>query len=678
MSLYSIGVTGLNAAQMALVTTSHNISNANTPGYTRQRTIQGSNVPVMTGAGALGQGTHVSTVERMYSQFLTNQVNRAQTNVSELETYYSQISQIDNMLADPNSGLSPALQEFFTGLQQVAANPASIPSRQAMVSAAETMVARFQGLENRLTELADSVNGQITSTVDQVNSFAVQIAELNQRIIAAEASYNQPPNDLYDQRDQLITELNKLVKVSTTQDSNGSYNVFVGSGQQLVVGAIANSFVATAASADLSRIVVGLRTVGGNVQELPEGLLTGGQLGGLLSFRAESLDPAFNKLGLVAANMALTFNAQHGLGQDLLGNITGDANFVADFFTMQAPRVLANANNDPASPSVSADFTVPPPHNGSNFYSDLTGSDYRLTYDGANLTLTRLTDGTTWSGVDITAINTALAADPQGFSLSATAGAFTAGDSFLIQPTREASRNIGVDSRVSADPRLIAAATPVRTSGTITNGGDAKITSPSVGLNYSVNGLPLTITFAGGDLSGFPAGTLTVTTGAGAVNYAIAGPATTIPYVSGARYSFSATTPAVDPGEIAFDMAGTPANGDTFSIARNNGGLGVSDGSNALLLGKLQSQKTALGGTANYQGSYAQLVSDNGNKTREIQVTSKAQIALLNQSEAARDSLSGVNLDEEAANLIRYQQAYQASAKALEIGGRLLDIILAI
>ncbi|HRE15504.1 MAG TPA: flagellar basal body rod C-terminal domain-containing protein [Rhodocyclaceae bacterium] len=305
-------------------------------------------------------------------------------------------------------------------------------------------------------------------------------------------------------------------------------------------------------------------------------------------------------------------------------------------------------------------------------------SDYDLAYDGANFTLTRVSDSKTWSGVDITAINTALAAEPQGFTLSAGAGAFSAGDSYRIQPTREAARNIGVDTRISADPRLVAAAAPIRTGGAVANAGDGKITSPSVGLNYSVNGLPLTITFAGGNLTGFPAGTLTVTTGAGSVNLAIAGPATTVPYVSGARYSFSASTPATDPSEFAFDMSGTPANGDTYTINRNNGGLGVSDNSNALLLGRLQTQNTALGGNTTYQGAYAQLVSDNGNKTREIQVTAKAQVALLNQSQEAREALSGVNLDEEAANLIRYQQAYQASAKAIEIGGRLLDIILAI
>lgn len=679
MSTFSINVTGLNAAQMALVTTSHNIANASTPGYSRQRIVQANNNPMMTGSGALGQGTHVSTVERMYSRFLTEQVNRTQTNVSELDTFYSQISQIDATLADPNSGLSPAIQDFFTGLQQVAANPASVPARQSMVSAGESMVARFQSLEDRLDELAAGVNEQIDTTLDQVNSYAVQIADLNDRIVAAEGPYNQPANDLLDQRDQLVAELNKLVKVTTTLDTNGAYNVFVGSGQQLVVGSIPSSLVATPSSADPSRMVIGLRTIGGNVQEMPENLISGGQIGGLLRFRSEALDPAYNKLGAVAASMALTFNAQHGLGQDLLGQISGDAGFVANFFTLQAPRVVSNSNNTAGGPTVTATLTTPPPSNGTNFYTDLTNSDYTLSFDGTNLNLTRLSDNqVVASGIDITAINTALAANPQGFSLADSGAAYTTGDSYLIQPTHEMARNIDMDSRIVADPRLVAAAAPIRTSATLTNAGDAKITAPSVGLNYSVTGLPLTVTFNAGDLTGFPAGTLTVTTGAGVTTYPIGGPATTVPYTSGARYSFTAAAPGVDPSEFAFSMSGTPGNNDTFLIGRNSGALGVSDGSNALLLGKLQTQSTSLGGTATYQSAYAQLVSDNGNKTREIQVTGQAQQALLNNSQNSRDALSAVNLDEEAANLIRFQQAYQASAKALEISSKLLDSILAL
>ena len=283
--IYSIGVSGLAAAQMALLVTEHNITNANTDGYNRQRTIQTTNTPVMTGAGALGQGVRVVTVQRLYSSFLTNQVNYAQTNVSQLGTYLDEIGQIDDMLADANAGLSPALQDFFAGVQQMAANPSQLPARQTMVSTAQTLVDRFHTLENRLDQLNDEVNGRIQAVVTEVNAYASQIADLNQRIIIAEASFGQPANDLLDQRDQLVAELNQRVKVTTTTNSDGSFNVFVGTGQQLVIGTQAMSMTSLASSADPSKIAVGLQTAGGT-QELAEFLITGGELSGLLSFAA--------------------------------------------------------------------------------------------------------------------------------------------------------------------------------------------------------------------------------------------------------------------------------------------------------------------------------------------------------------------------------------------------------
>ena len=197
--LLSSAVSGMQSAQIGLQTAQHNISNQNTLGFNRQRIVQASNTAMLTGAGFIGQGAHVSTVERMYDQFLNTQVNRAQTTTSELETYYTQISQIDNMLADANSGVSSALQDFFKGVQQVAANPAQLSARQSMVSSAEALVARFQGMGNRLEQMYQDINGQISTQVASVNSYATQIAELNQRITIAQSSINQPPNDLMDQ-----------------------------------------------------------------------------------------------------------------------------------------------------------------------------------------------------------------------------------------------------------------------------------------------------------------------------------------------------------------------------------------------------------------------------------------------------------------------------------------------
>lgn len=278
--IYSIGISGVSAAQLGLLTTEHNVVNASTPGYTRQRTVQATNIAVNTGAGAIGQGVHVQTIQRMYDKYLTAQVDTAQTSLSQIEAYYTEIKQIDNLLADPSAGLTPALQDFFSGVQQVASNPSLLSARESMISSAQTLVSRFHSIESRLDELSSNVNGKIQDSVSSINSYATEIADLNQRIILAESAYGQPANDLLDQRDLLINELNKLVKVSTSTNSNGSFNVFIGTGQQLVVGNHAMSMTASASSADPTRIVAGLETVNGGVLELPESLITGGELGG--------------------------------------------------------------------------------------------------------------------------------------------------------------------------------------------------------------------------------------------------------------------------------------------------------------------------------------------------------------------------------------------------------------
>nr|MBP6710729.1 flagellar hook-associated protein FlgK [Propionivibrio sp.] len=226
--MISTGLSGIQVAQLGLLTTEHNITNANTAGFNRQRTIQATNVAMLTGAGYVGQGAHVQTISRMYDSFLSTQVNRAQTTSSELSSYYTQIKQIDNMLADANSGLSPALQSFFSGIQDVAANPSLLSARQSLASSAQALVARYQGLEDRISQMYDGVNEQITTSVATINSYSTQIASLNESIVIARSATNQAPNDLMDQRDQLVLDLNKLVRVTTTENSDGTFNVYIG------------------------------------------------------------------------------------------------------------------------------------------------------------------------------------------------------------------------------------------------------------------------------------------------------------------------------------------------------------------------------------------------------------------------------------------------------------------
>lgn len=676
--IYSIGISGVSAAQLGLLTTEHNVVNASTPGYTRQRTVQATNIAVNTGAGAIGQGVHVQTIQRMYDKYLTAQVNTAQTSLSQIEAYYTEIKQIDNLLADPSAGLTPALQDFFSGVQQVATNPSLLSARESMISSAQTLVSRFHSIESRLGELSSDVNGKIQDSVSSINSYATEIADLNQRIILAESAYGQPANDLLDQRDLLINELNKLVKVSTSTNSNGSFNVFIGTGQQLVVGNHAMSMTASASSADPTRIVAGLETVNGGVLELPESLITGGELGGLLRFRSETLDKTSNELGRIAASVALTFNAQHELGQDLLGNAGSN---VVDFFSVAnvAPTILSNSNNT-GSLVVSSQLVNPPPYGpevtGGNFYTNLTTSDYRLTYEGSSTySLTRLSDNKKWTPDTLANLSTAVKSS-EGFSLDVTAGSANAGDSFIIQPTRNAARNITVNPVVAADSRLVAAAAPFRTAASDTNTGSAAISAGTSVSGLSISQLPIVVSYSSStkQLSFFSSSSGTSLPLASGQKIVVKEPGvaeSTVTLPSPITYKQGMTI-AID--GMSFTLTGQPNNADSFTLGSNT--QGVADGRNALALGRLQTQNTMAGSKATFQGAYAQLVASSGIKTRELKVTGEAQLAVLDQAQANRDALSGVNLDEEAANMIRFQQAYQASAKLLEVGKTLFDTIL--
>ncbi|BBO21417.1 MAG: flagellar hook-associated protein FlgK [Rhodocyclaceae bacterium] len=633
-SVFNIGVSGLAAAQAGLLTTGHNISNASTPGFNRQQIVQSTNTPQFTGAGYFGQGTNVQTVQRIYNQFLASQTLSAQTRLSELNAYADQIRQVDGLLADSSAGLSTALNDFFRGVHEVAANPASIPARQSMLSMAQALVGRFQSVDNRLNEIRDGVDTQLASTVADINSYTTQIAALNQRIILAQAAGpGQPANDLLDQRDQLIAQLNQQVRVTTLTESDGSLSVFVGNGQAVVVGAQSYGLATMQSGEDASRMTVGITLASGGTAALPEAMLTGGTLGGLLAFRRESLDTAQNALGRIALGLAETFNAQHRLGQDLTGALGGN------FFTAPAPQVIT-PNNPPNGGTAAIGVAVASAAN-------LTTSDYRLTANGGgNYTLVRLSDNTTVFSA------TALPQTVDGLTISLASGAANAGDSFLIQPTRAAAHDIAV---ALTDARSIAAAAPIRTAASNGNSGTGAISAGSVNAPPPVNAnltQTVTITFNN------PPTTFDVV-GTGTGNPA------GVAYTAGGSISYNGWT---------VEIGGTPAAGDVFTISANS--AGVADNRNALLLAGLQTGKTLAGGTASYQSAYAQIVSDVGNKTREIQVTATAQESVVKQAEEAQQSLSGVNLDEEAANLLRYQQAYQASGKMIEIADKLFNTLL--
>ena len=647
LGIFGIGISGMNAAQAGLVTTGHNIANASSPGFSRQETVQTSALPQLTGAGFIGQGVDVTTVKRLYSEALNNQLALAQSQGSEINAYSALVGQLANLLADPGSGLSPRIHDFFGALADVAADPESTASRQALLSSANALTASFRGLDQYFTQMQSGVNAEITDSMALVNDYARQIAALNQSIVVAEsAGTRQSANDLHDQRDQLVASLNLQVRASVVVESDGSYSVFVGNGQALVVGQNVFQLEAKPSLYDPQRLEVGYNSGGSSVL-LSQSSLQGGRLGGLLAFRSESLDPAQNALGRVAIALAQSFNEQHALGQDLQGALG------SDFFSIPGPKVLASTNNA-GTASVGAALVDA---------DALVTSDYRLQYNGAlagveSFTLTRLSDGkaTAINFPGATGYPYSLAVD--GVALTLASGA-ALNDRWMIQPTRAGASGIQV---ALSNPADIAVASPVRSAAAIGNSGSGAISSVSAS---SVASLPL-------------AATLTLTFDATLSQFIVSGAAPAVAplaYTAGATISFNG---------IEFSISGAPANGDSFSIERNING--VSDNSNALALGALQSANTLgrdasiPGGLANtsYQGAYGQLVSQIGNSARQMQVADQAQKNVIAQTRQSQQSLSGVNLDEEAANLLRYQQAYQASGKMIQIAAMLFDTVLGI
>jgi flagellar hook-associated protein 1 FlgK len=637
--IYGIGLSGLAAAQAGMLTAGHNVSNVNTPGYSRQVAVLANRAPQFNGGMFVGTGVDVSTVRRVYDDFLGAQLNGATASASHLDTYNTELSKLDNLFGDAGTGLAPSLDDFFSAVNAVAQRPGDAAARQALLSTAQGLVSRFRQQDDQLASLRASNNAQLRSAVAAINSYATKIADLNQKISVASAGGTQRPNDLLDQRDQLVAELNQQIGATAVAQDDGTYNVFLSNGQALVVGQRAESMVAQVNPDDPQNLEVGLKT-GASVLRFTAGTLSGGALGGILAYRDGPLTDAQNALGRIAVTLAATFNDQHHLGLDLHGAFGGD------FFTVPTP-VVTNATTNTSSATVSASIQNA---------GALVASDYRLAYDGANYTLTRLSDGSTQTFG-------ALPQTVDGVTLSVS-GAPAAGDRFLIQPVHYAAGNLKV---AITDPSRIAAAGPVVTGLALNNLGAATIGSASVDSTYPSGplGAPLTLSYASGTgtLTGFPpTQPVTVTVGSTSTTYAAGLP---VPYTSGATISF---------GGVSFAITGTPANGDQFTVGPNTSGTG--DNRNAQLLAGLANLNLVAGGTATFAGAYGQMVADIGNTAHAAQIEQDAQAALLDQTKQAQQQVSGVNLDEEAAALQRYQQAYQASSKVLAIANTLFDAIL--
>jgi flagellar hook-associated protein 1 len=636
MSIYGIAVSALNAAQAGLATTSNNIANANTPGYSVERTVQTQMLPQPTGSGFVGQGVSVATVQRQYDQFLTAQVLAAQTQSSNLNTQLGLAQQVSNLLGNSTSGLTPVMQDFFTAVNAVANAPQSVPARQTLISSAQSLVDGVQSMSQNLNQIRDSLNGQITNSVTQINSYAKQIAALNDQIVQLQANEpSQPPNALLDQRDQLINQLSQEIRVSTLKQSDGSMNVFIGNGQSLVLGNQTAKLQTVTSTTDPTALEVAYSN-NGSVSRIQQSSLQGGNLGGYLSFRQTVLDPAINALGRIAMGFADTFNQQQQQGVDLNGALG------TNMFTLATPSVTA-ATSNVGNGAVTATI---------NSTAALTGSDYSVQFDGTNYNVYDTSSNSLVQSITPAQMAAGQAVAGTGITLQLTGGAPANGDTFLVRPTVNGGSSFALNI---TDPTRIAAASPVRSNAPTTNLGTGVIGAASVtgGLPLNANLMqPVTITFNN------PPTTFNVT-GAGTGN------PVNVPYTAGSAITYNGWTTQI---------SGTPSAGDTFTVAKNTNAS--TDGTNALLMAALQTANTLAGSTTSFQGAYGQLVGQVGTQTNQLTVTSQAQTSMLASVTASQQSVSGVNLDEEAANLLKYQQAYQAAGKAMQIANTMFDTIL--
>lgn len=693
--LLNIGLSGLSAAKTKLSVTGHNITNINTPGYTRQDTVQATRTPQFSGAGYIGSGTSLTDIRRSYNEFLTTQLRSSTALNSDVKAYKSQIDQLDGLLAGTTTGVTPSLQAFFSAMQTAAEDPANIPARQLVLAEAEGLARRFNNIYDNITSQNSFINKQLVTTTEQINRLAQTVGSLNAAISSA-GTNGQQPNDLLDARDEAVRQLSTYVGVTVVVQDDNSFNLSIGSGQPLVVGSTVNQLQAVPGRGDPNTFEIDFIS-GGSRQNIT-GSISGGEMGGLLRYRTEVLDPTVNALGRLALSISSEVNSQLGQGLDLKG---------------QVGAALFNNINDP---KLAALRVRPMADNLSNASAAmnitntklLTTSDYQLDFDGTSYSARRLSDGAVMS-VTVGAGGVLSFADSagrdQGFTLQMS-GTPSAGDRFVLEPTRRGAADLSV---VLDQADQLAFAGPFKADAALQNKGTGSIGQPSVEMVLNPDSLPQA-NFVADDLSldhlkAVGNISLRYDEASGSMVFNTPLPAgvtiTAIP-VEGQAAPAGITGLPITPGQtnqlsyaIEVDIAGVkqsftiqqtisgrPQNNDQFSVGFNQNG--VSDNRNALKLADLQN-KPVVGVDANikdvstgvsFTDGYGDMIERVGTLTAQARQDDVATGAILKQSTDNRNSLSAVNLDEEAANLIQFEQYYNASAQIIQVARSLFDTLI--
>ena len=673
MGILSIGTQALQANQVALQTAGNNIANANTAGYSRQKVILETVPGQFTGGGYIGKGVTIQTIQRNYSEFLTRQSTMASATMSADTTRADKLKQLQGIFAGGTSGLGSSISEMLNSFADVASSPTDITARTVALTRVDETASRLRAASQSLDDLQIGVSQEISQKVDAINSLARGIADVNDQISRGFGS-GQPANDLLDRRDQLIRDLNTYIQTTSIPADDGTVGVFIGGSQALVLGVEASQLSITKDDfGDTLKSKIAINRAGVAIS-MDENTLGGGEVAGLLRFQNTDLNEGRNLLGRLTMAVTTAMNDQHKLGLDLDGNPGGNI-FSPTTFGVQnvlqpVPPSKVNVGTSTLALAIS-DTT------------QFVASDYEINFTGATTAnITRRSDGVittfdfaTGTTVPPPAIPPVPAPVPgkftiDGISITQGAGPASAGDRFLLKPFSTSASN--VTSQFST-PRSLAVASPVvGLMGTTNTGSLQQVSVVARGPNPpnppAVPFTPVVITFTGPNTY-----TRSDDVSATVFNFtpgeAIEGTIPDLPLTVPPVYSN-----ALDQWSVK--LQGAPAAGDTFTInaiKQTAADLKLNSG-NATAMVNLR-DVTMFDGAALTDG-YAGLIAQVGIRTQSANYAATVSQSIAGNLERQRAGVSGVNLDEEAASLLQYQQAYQASAKMIQVAQTIFDTLI--
>jgi flagellar hook-associated protein 1 FlgK len=643
MGILSIGVQALQANQAALQTAGNNIANVNTVGYSRQRVILETVPGQFTGGGYIGKGVNIQTIQRNFDAFLTRQATlSASTSAADI-TRADKLKQLEGIFGGGANGLGASISDMLNAFSDVASAPTDLTARTVVLTRIDETASRMRAASQSLDELQIGITQELSQKVDSVNSLARNIARLNQEIAKVNGN-GQPPNDLLDQRDQLVRDLNQYIQTTSIPADDGTVGIFVGGSQALVLGTIVSPV--SLVKDDFGDTLKNKLAINRNGVSIPldENNLGGGEISGLLRFQNTDLNEGRNLLGRLTLAVSTSMNDQHKLGLDLDGNPGGNlftsASFGAQNIRQPIPPAVLNTGTSALSLGIS-DVTK------------FVASDYEVNFtSGTAGSITRRSDGVV-TAFDFGTTNPVVI---DGIAITeGNLGGAAAGDRFLLKPFSTSATNIA--SQFST-PRALAVASPVVGLMGSTNTGSLQQVSIVARTNPPTN-VPVTITFTGAN------------------SYTRSDAAGTFTYTPG--QPIQGTEPATTPlSQWSLTLQGTPKAGDTFEVrAITDPTLSVDVKLNAGNANAMMNLRDAamFDGAAMTDG-YASLISQIGIRTQSANYAATVSSSIATNLEKDRAGVSGVNLDEEAAKLLQYQQAYQASAKMIQIAQNIFDTLI--